>query len=217
MTISNWGTLGMIRRLSFSMGALVLSLAAGCQEPSGIAPALPPGVGLARVTPDRPEDDSEAVGENPTKEVALPLPEAVIRRGKLPSEPALPTKPGETVTTKTGLKYTTLVPGKGVQAQQGLRARVRYVGKLADGTEFDKSQNHPDKKTFDFLIGEGRVILGWDEGINGMLIGERRKLIVPPELGYGSAGNEIIPPNATLYFEIELVGLERDKDFSKLH
>lgn len=192
------------RKLVLGMGFLVFG--SGCREPSGIAPALPPGVELSRVRPDDASETSEAKGEDPTRQSALPLPEELTRKAKLPEEPARPSKPGETITTKTGLKYSTLRPGSGPEARKGSVAEVHYSGKLLDGTEFDNSRR-AGNKPFEFQVGEGRVILGWDEGVNGMLVGERRRLTVPPQLGYGAEGKGPIPPNATLVFEIELVGV----------
>ncbi|GAC1333296.1 MAG: hypothetical protein NVSMB14_00010 [Isosphaeraceae bacterium] len=195
----------MNRRLSFKLGAALLCIASGCREPSGIAPALPPGVELSQIRPEREEDASEAKGEDPMRQSALPLPEEITRQEKLPAEPAPPTKPGQSITTKTGLQYKTLKPGNGPEAHKGSVVEVHYVGKLTDQSEFDSSRSHPGGKPFEFTVGEGKVILGWDEGVNGMLVGERRELTVPPQLGYGAEGKGKIPPNATLIFEIELL------------
>ncbi|MEE2778566.1 MAG: FKBP-type peptidyl-prolyl cis-trans isomerase [Acidobacteriota bacterium] len=113
----------------------------------------------------------------------------------------------ETVTTKTGLQYVDLVVGDGPQARRGDNARVHYSGWFEDGSMFDSSRRRG--QTFSFRIGRGQVIRGWDQGVVGMQIGGKRKLIVPSKLGYGKKGfNNVIPPNATLTFEIELVGLD---------
>ena len=200
----------MNRRLSLKLGAAFLCLAAGCGAPSGIAPALPPGVQIARVSGDHPEEDSEATGEDPAKQLALPLPEAMIRKAKLPDEPAPPTKPGESVTTKPAWNTPPSSRAKLRKRGKEKRTKVHYVGKLKDGTEFDSSRKHPGGKPLEFVIGEGLVILGMDEGVNGMLLRERRRLTIPPQLGYGVDGYEKIPPNATLIFDVELVSLERE-------
>ena len=110
--------------------------------------------------------------------------------------------------TDSGLKYTDLTEGDGAVAQSGQRVSVHYTGWLTDGTKFDSSldRNAP----FSFPLGGGRVIRGWDEGVQGMKIGGRRKLTIPPHLGYGAAGaGGVIPPNATLVFEVELLEILR--------
>jgi len=109
-------------------------------------------------------------------------------------------------TTDSGLQYTDLKVGDGREAHVGETAIVHYTGWLKDGTKFDSSvdRNQP----FSFRLGAGRVIKGWDEGVVGMKIGSKRKLIIPPNLGYGSRGaGRIIPPNATLTFDVELLDL----------
>lgn len=111
-----------------------------------------------------------------------------------------------TVETSSGLKYVELVKGDGREAHAGETAIVHYTGWLTDGTKFDSSvdRNQP----FSFPLGKGRVIKGWDEGVEGMKIGSKRKLIIPPTLGYGNRGaGQVIPPNATLIFEVELIDL----------
>ncbi len=111
-----------------------------------------------------------------------------------------------TVETPSGLKYVDLVTGVGREAHVGETAIVHYTGRLTDGTKFDSSVDR--NKPFSFPLGKGRVIKGWDEGVEGMKIGSKRKLIIPPNLGYGSRGaGRLIPPNATLIFEVELLDL----------
>ena len=112
----------------------------------------------------------------------------------------------EPVKTSSGLQYVDLVTGDGREAHVGETAFVHYTGWLEDGTKFDSSVDRGDP--FSFRLGAGRVIKGWDEGVVGMKIGSKRKLILPPHLGYGSRGaGRIIPPNATLIFEVELLDL----------
>jgi FKBP-type peptidyl-prolyl cis-trans isomerase FkpA len=106
--------------------------------------------------------------------------------------------------TDTGLKIEDLAEGAGTAAQAGDRVRVHYTGWLLEGAKFDSSldRNQP----FDFKLGAGQVIRGWDEGVAGMQPGGQRKLTIPPQLGYGARGaGGVIPPNATLVFEVELV------------
>ena len=102
------------------------------------------------------------------------------------------------------LEMETLTEGNGEIAEVGKRVSVHYEGRLEDGTVFDGSR--PRGQAFSFTIGAGQVIQGWEQGVAGMKVGETRKLTIPPELGYGEAGaGGVIPPNATLVFEIELL------------
>ena len=104
------------------------------------------------------------------------------------------------------LEIRTLSPGGGIAVEQGMRAKVHYQGRLSDGTVFDDSRERGTP--FTFTLGAGEIIEGWDKGILGMEVGEKRQLVIPPELGYGlrGAGN-IIPPGATLTFDIELIAI----------
>ncbi|BAL25952.1 FKBP-type peptidyl-prolyl cis-trans isomerase [Azoarcus sp. KH32C] len=107
-------------------------------------------------------------------------------------------------TTDSGLIIEDLEVGTGATAVKGKRVSVHYTGWLTDGRKFDSSKDRNDP--FDFPLGAGHVIRGWDEGVQGMLEGGKRKLTIPPQLGYGSRGaGGVIPPNATLVFEVELL------------
>ena len=113
---------------------------------------------------------------------------------------------GLVVTTESGLQYLDLVVGTGRQAELGDTATVHYTGWLADGRKFDSSVDR--KEPFSFRVGAGQVIKGWDEGVGTMKVGGKRKLTIPPQLGYGARGaGNVIPPNATLTFDVELLGL----------
>ncbi|HZV13500.1 MAG TPA: FKBP-type peptidyl-prolyl cis-trans isomerase [Candidatus Kapabacteria bacterium] len=112
------------------------------------------------------------------------------------------------VTTKSGLQYIDEVVGKGAEPKAGQTVTVNYTGWLKDGKKFDSSLDR--HQPFDFKLGVGQVIKGWDEGVATMRVGGKRKLIIPPELGYGSrnVGNGLIPPNSELTFEVELLGVK---------
>jgi FKBP-type peptidyl-prolyl cis-trans isomerase FkpA len=115
------------------------------------------------------------------------------------------------ITTPSGLQYEDTQPGEGDTARAGQSVTVHYTGWLfkdgAKGSKFDSSKDRGDP--FVFGLGEGMVIQGWDEGVQGMKIGGTRQLLIPPELGYGARGaGGAIPPNATLLFEVELLALD---------
>jgi FKBP-type peptidyl-prolyl cis-trans isomerase len=108
--------------------------------------------------------------------------------------------------TSSGLRYTDLEVGQGDEAASGQTAVVHYTGWLMNGAKFDSSKDRG--QPFSFPLGQGRVIRGWDEGVAGMRVGGRRVLVVPPDLGYGHRGaGGVIPPDATLKFEVELLEL----------
>ena len=111
------------------------------------------------------------------------------------------------VTTADGLQYQVLTPGTGAVAAAGHMVSVHYTGWLTDGKKFDSSVDRG--QPFQFNLGAGQVIKGWDEGVAGMKVGEKRKLTIPANLGYGERGaGGVIPPNATLVFDVELLGVQ---------
>ena len=113
----------------------------------------------------------------------------------------------ETKTTASGLKYEDVKVGDGDVATAGKTVSVHYTGWLTNGTKFDSSKDRG--QPFEFPLGGGRVIKGWDEGVQGMKVGGVRKLTIPPSLGYGARGaGGVIPPNATLMFDVELLAVK---------
>jgi FKBP-type peptidyl-prolyl cis-trans isomerase len=122
------------------------------------------------------------------------------------SAPSKVTGPG--VKTDSGLQYWDIRVGNGEVAKEGSHVRVHYTGWLTTGKKFDSSVDAG--KAFDFTIGNGEVIKGWEEGVSGMKVGGKRQLRIPPELGYGADGTPggPIPPNATLIFDVQLLGVQ---------
>ncbi len=115
--------------------------------------------------------------------------------------------PAKTVTTPSGLQVQDLIVGKGAQPKGGDTVIVHYTGWLTNGKKFDSSVDA--HKPFNFVLGQGRVIKGWDEGVATMRVGGKRKLTIPPDLAYGSRGYPgVIPPNSTLIFEVQLLAIK---------
>ncbi|TAH51055.1 MAG: FKBP-type peptidyl-prolyl cis-trans isomerase [Chloroflexota bacterium] len=126
--------------------------------------------------------------------------------GAMPElSPNIPKVNGAVQTTPSGLQYIIVQPGTGAEAKAGSTVSVDYTGYLTDGTKFDSSIGG---KPIVFPLGAGAVIPGWDEGLQGMKVGEKRRLIIPPQLAYGAPGRGPIPPNATLVFDVELMNVQ---------
>jgi FKBP-type peptidyl-prolyl cis-trans isomerase len=131
--------------------------------------------------------------------IALPLSLAAARPDEKKDE--------KVITTDSGLKYVDQKAGTGEAAKKGDTVEVHYTGWLKDGKKFDSSRDR--NRPFEFKLGAGMVIKGWDEGVAGMKVGGKRKLIIPPKLGYGERGaGGVIPPNAELTFEVELLKIK---------
>jgi FKBP-type peptidyl-prolyl cis-trans isomerase len=188
----------MVKR-TWALGILGVAIW-GCGPPQ-IVPTMPPGTEYHRAT--REGDEGEALGEAGAHgEIQAPT----ARPGGESASAAPPTKPGEMRTLSNGLQYETLTPGEGPVARTGQVVAVHYVGTLTDGSKFDSSRDRG--QSFSFQIGAGSVIPGWEQGVAGMQVGERRKLIIPPDLGYKDQERPKIPANSTLVFEIELMGIK---------
>jgi FKBP-type peptidyl-prolyl cis-trans isomerase len=121
---------------------------------------------------------------------------------------APPPVSGKPVTTADGLKYWDTKIGTGATATPGHKVKVHYTGWLTNGKKFDSSVDR--KEPFEFPLGAGKVVKGWDEGVAGMKVGGKRRLEIPPALGYGShgVGGGLIPPNSTLLFDVELLDVK---------
>jgi peptidylprolyl isomerase len=153
------------------------------------------------------DDQATAAAPSPTATVAS----TAVPTTAPPAAAATPAgdtfaMPANLQTTASGLKYSIDQAGTGAQPTKGQTVTVHYTGWLTDGTKFDSSRDR--NQPFEFVLGEGRVIQGWDEGVAAMKIGEKRTLVIPASLGYGAegAGGGQIPPNATLVFKVELLG-----------
>lgn len=123
-----------------------------------------------------------------------------------PTEPAPPADAAPWRRSSLGVELQDVVVGTGDEVVEGARVYVHYVGMLSDGTVFDESR--PRGKAFDFLVGAGQVIQGWEDGLLGMKVGGTRRLVIPSSLGYGAQGQGSIPGGATLYFEVDLLSLK---------
>jgi FKBP-type peptidyl-prolyl cis-trans isomerase len=186
------------------LGTLSLAVA-GCGDPTGIGPAAPPGVSLNRPLPATEAEDAQAIGEQAVKE-GFDLATMKADAAKIPL--AEPTARGEVKTTTTGVKYETLQEGTGPQARGGQTVMVHLTAMLPDGKVFESSRSI-DQAPRSFIIGITPVVKGLWDGVAGMRVGERRKLIIPPERAYGAIGKTpTIPPKATLTYDVELLSVK---------
>ncbi|MCW3061025.1 MAG: peptidylprolyl isomerase FKBP-type [Capsulimonas sp.] len=166
------------------------------------------GCGNKDETPPRAEPPAVTINVPPAATPPTPAgPKMSATPGKTPvGPPAIVRKPGAVVTTKSGLKYQDVVVGTGPAAKAGDNILVHYTGTLTNGTKFDSSVDRGEP--FPFQLGVGQVIPGWDEGVAGMKVGGKRKLVIPGDLAYGPNGQGEIPPNATLNFDVQLIAIK---------
>ena len=155
-------------------------------------------------SPQKPALADELTG--PQQQVASSAPQGTLFASNTMSNPSSADSDKEVVTMPSGLKYVELVEGTGTTPKAGQKVIVHYTGTLENGKKFDSSRDRSEP--FSFKLGVGQVIKGWDEGLSTMRVGGRRQLIIPPDLGYGARGaGGVIPPNATLIFDVELLGV----------
>jgi peptidylprolyl isomerase len=153
---------------------------------------------LMAVTPDA------VAGSLPSDPITAALQSALTKSNLIAMESENRVPIENQVTTTSGLKYVELVEGTGATPAKGQTVSVHYTGTLENGNKFDSSRDRD--QPFEFQIGEGQVIKGWDEGLSTMKVGGRRQLIIPADLGYGKRGaGGVIPPDATLIFDVELL------------
>lgn len=190
----------MIIRKCFGVGCFAVVTVIGCGEPPQILPAAPPGIEVTEVAPPQNADDApSAIGES-----AITAKRLGENKPPVNLTPPPGTSPDDAA--KAGLKVETLTEGKGDGAKVGQKVSVHYTGKLASGSTFDSSVG---RQPFVFTIGEGSVIKGWDAGLQGMKVGEKRRLTIPSEYGYGKRGSGAkIPPDSTLVFDLELLKID---------
>lgn len=186
--------------------ASLFALLAACGPAEEVEETETPTEEVAEETADSGDEAGQEVAEEPEEEepIGEPLELEETSAPEMPEGPPEEFEGFEYATTDSGLEYAIIEEGDGEQPEAGDVVRVHYRGQLADGTVFDSSFERGDP--FRFAIGRGQVIPGWDEGIALLQEGGTAKLVIPPELAYGPQGSGgVIPPNATLYFDVELV------------
>jgi FKBP-type peptidyl-prolyl cis-trans isomerase FkpA len=218
-----------MRRAWWLLG-LAAAAVAGCSEPPAVVPAVPPGVEVERTLPPLSEDQqSVAIGEDPSRQVAKPTPKEQAPE-RTPEElakiqpTAPPTPVDEERAIESGVKYVTLQRGEGPMARKGLYIKIKFTGRLGRprGPKFDGSDTRQGVEGYAFKLRidprkgspigleYGSYVPGWSDGLDGMRVGEVRRVTIPPELGFGSKAqylNDVlkVPPDSTLVYEVELL------------
>ena len=195
------GIFPAVARISFPLlAAFALAGCAKLTEPPKPEPMqIEPAASAAAAAPP---------GSGEIRLADMKKPAALAPSGKAEPEQPKPAEPEPPPPANEKLGVKDVAVGKGAVAASGDTVKVHYVGTLPDGKEFDASKKHG--QPFEFQLGQGRVIKGWDQGVVGMKIGGKRKLTVPPSLGYGARGfPPVIPPNSTLNFDIELLEVKK--------
>jgi peptidylprolyl isomerase len=187
--------MNILREILISFGVMVT-----CVLFLVVAQLTQKGDAIAAGMPQNPAVGQSAVGQST---------QTILAQANLLTQPETNPMSAESaeniVTTDSGLQYIDIVEGTGEAPKKGQTVSVHYTGTLTNGDKFDSSRDRG--QPFEFPLGAGRVIKGWDEGIASMKIGGQRQLIIPPDLGYGARGaGGVIPPNATLLFDVELLG-----------
>ncbi len=185
---------GVVQKVALSLGvtSLLVSCTALTEPPTQDAIVSDPSSAQANA-----QANTQAKPAASARPEARPAPTPTP--APTPAAPAVPEKP---------LQKIDVVVGKGAEAKSGDNVSVHYTGTLENGEKFDSSKDR--NQPFEFKLGQGRVIPGWDQGVPGMKVGGKRKLIIPPSLGYGARGaGPKIPPNSVLLFDVELIGITK--------